>query len=106
MTVDGTSNRTRFSIDAAWGARSPDNTVIDKDGDTNYFTGSIEGSGNTVDITQHGTTTELVLSWYTKDGVSVVGDYNTATITQMGNSHHASIMQTGNSNTATITQSN
>ena len=105
VSVGGSANRTRFSIDSDWPSFSSSNTLyVDKDGDTNYFTGSIKGSGNTVDVTQHGDDNRIGTSWYTKDGVSIAGDGNTATVSQMSDMNSASVTMSGSGNTATVTQ--
>jgi hypothetical protein len=107
VTVDGNSNRTRLSIDAGWGSRSSGNMItVEKYGDTNYLTGSIEGDGNMVDIFQDGNDNRVGTSWYTKDGVAISGDGNMVDVMQTGNGHMSTTMINGNSNTATITQSN
>ena len=107
MTVDGTSNRTRLSIDAGWGSRSSGNTItVEKDGDTNYLSGKIEGDGNMVDVSQIGNDNRVGTSWYTKDGVAITGDGNMVDVTQTGNGHMSKTTINGNSNTATVTQSN
>ena len=107
VTVEGTSNRTRLSIDASWGSRSSNNTItVEKDGNTNYLSGSIEGYGNMVDVSQIGNDNRVGTSWYTKDGVAIAGDGNTVDVTQNGSGHMSTTMINGNNNTATVMQSN
>ena len=105
VSVEGSSNRTRFSIDADWGSVSSSNVLsVDKDGDTNYFTGSIKGSSNTVNVTQDGDGNRIGTDWYTKDGISIVGDGNSATVMQKSDMNSASVTVTGSGNMATVTQ--
>jgi hypothetical protein len=107
VTVEGTSNRTRLSINASWGSRSSGNMItVEKDGDTNYLAGSIEGDGNTVDVFQDGSNNRVGTDWYIKDGVNITGDSNMVDVMQNGSGHMSTTMINGNNNTATVMQSN
>ena len=105
MDVDGVGNRTRFSIDASWGAKSSSNVVnFSKTGDGNYLSGKIEGDGNMVDVSQTGNSNRVGTDWYTKDGVAIMGNSNTVSVTQMSNSNFSTVTVNGSNNTATVTQ--
>jgi hypothetical protein len=106
-TVDGNSNRTRFSIPAPWTTKSSDNTLdITKTGSTNYVSGAIKGDGNDVVILQDGDNNKVGTSWYTGDGVNIIGDYNVVNIDQSGNANSSLNTINGNNNSINVTQSN
>jgi hypothetical protein len=80
--------------------------TVEKDGDTNYLAGSIEGDGNTVDVFQDGSNNRVGTDWYIKDGVNITGDSNMVDVMQNGSGHMSTTMINGNNNTATVMQSN
>ena len=106
LTATGNSNRGEWGMSNEAGAIFSNTNTLDilQDGDYNLTSGYVEGSGNDIDINQTGYDNQVGTSWTASDGVHIIGNSNSVSITQSGMGNRSLNTQIGNGNTINVNQ--